>query len=198
MLRGAIALVALLLLCTPATAGELDETSPDESQQGQVGLHAKIGTSYRGIFRDGDEFCGKTGEDLCQGRGPLYLDLGAGYRVLEKLELFLEVRVGLERDFGPNATSKGPRTRVYSPGVKVYFKDEGTAKFWSSLMFNIDTTNYYAPYDKTDYGVRLTNAFQFDPHRTFGVFFYAGPIFAWQRWLRFEIEGGIGMQARFP
>ena len=197
MLRGAIALAALLLLCAPAVADELDETSPDESQQGQVGLHAKIGTSYRGIFRDAEEYCGKTGEDLCQGRAPLYLDLGAGYRVIEKLELFFEVRIGLERDFGASATSTGARNRVYSPGVKLYFKEEGTAKFWSSLMFNIDTTNYPQK-PETDYGVRLTNAFQFDPHRTYGVFFYAGPIFAWQRWLRFEIEGGIGMQARFP
>jgi hypothetical protein len=199
MVRGSVALLALLALTAPAVAGpELDATDAEkEKHQGQVGLGIAVGTGYRGIFRDADEYCGKTGEDLCLARSPLHMDLSLGYRVLEKLELYGELRIGLERDFGENANSEGARTRAYSMGAKVYFKDEGTAKFWSSLAFTIDTT-HYPQKPENDYGVRLRNAFQFDPHRTVGVFFYFGPIFAWQRWLRFEVEGGLGLQARFP
>ncbi|HTM22921.1 MAG TPA: hypothetical protein VL172_20500 [Kofleriaceae bacterium] len=202
MLRGAIALTVLTALTAPVFADDklkaLDETDEDyEKHQGQVGLHVKVGTGYRAIFRDADEYCGKTGEDLCNERAPVHMELGVAYRLLERLEAFFEVRVGLERDFGASATERGARTRAYMPGLKVYFKDAGTAKFWSSLAFCVDTT-HYPQKPETDYGVKLTNAFQFDPHRTFGVFFYFGPVFAWQRWLRFELEGGLGIQARFP
>jgi len=198
MTRGcSIATVVLLSLCAPAVAGNLDDTSPDEKSQGQVGLHAKVGSGYRGIFRDADEYCGVNGEDLCLARTPLFLDLGVSYRVLERLDILFEVRVGLERDFGATPAVKGVRNHAYAPGVKVYFKDAGTAKFWSSLAFEIETTDYPQK-PETDYGMRLTNAFQFDPHHTVGVYFFFGPVFAWKRWLRFEIEGGVGLQARFP
>ena len=194
--------VLLVVLCgsavvSPGFAEELDGTGGKVSNKGQFGVHARIGTGYRGIFRYNDEYCGQTGEDLCRGRAPFALDFGLSYRVLERLDVLMEMRLGLERDFGTSEATDGNKIRAFSPGVKVYFSDAGTLKFFSTLQLVIDTT-HYPQADKTDFGFKNVSGLQIDPHQTIGVFFFFGEEVGWSRWLRLQLEGGLGIQARFP
>ena len=198
-------LVALGLLMPGLARGDetsLDGTSPDESHSGQFGFHAKIGTGYRGIFPYNDEYCGSPQEgsenNFCSNRSPFFLDLGLSYRVLERLDVFLEMRLGLESDFGRNESSDGPRNRYYSPGVKLYFREGGTMKVFSTLQFVMDTTAYDQSDTDFDLAVKNVSGIQIDPHRTVGMFFFFGETVGWSRWLRVEMEGGLGLQARFP
>ncbi len=198
--------VLLVVLCSsavvsPGFAEELDGTSYKASNKGQFGVHARVGTGYRGIFRYNDEFCGQTGEDLCLGRSPFALDFGLSYRVLQRLDLLMEMRVGLESDFGRTESEDGNRIRAYAPGVKVYFSDAGTLKFFSTLQLVIDTTNYPQVGQAvagTDYGFKTVSGLQIDPHQTIGVFFFFSAEAGFKRWLRLQMEGGLGIQARFP
>jgi hypothetical protein len=196
-----VLLVALGLLVPGAARADesLDETSPEVSHKRQFGFHAKMGTGYRAIFPYGDEYCGSEGSDndFCPTRAPLFLDVGLSYRVTDKLDVLLEMRLGLEKDFGRNESEEGSRNRLYSPGLKLYFREGGTMKVFSTLQFVIDTTDY--PHiDEIDYAVKNVTGLQIDPHKTMGVFFFFGETVGWSRWLRFEMEGGLGLQARFP
>ncbi|HUH04941.1 MAG TPA: hypothetical protein VML75_23245 [Kofleriaceae bacterium] len=184
----------------PAQAEELDKTSVEDSHKGQFGLSARFGTGYRGIFPFDDAiYCGDPDSvgELCLGRSPVFVDLGASYRVLDQLELLVEMRVGIEADFGANASTDGESLRVYAPGIRAYLRDAGLLKLFLTLQFTIDTTSYPQAPD-TDYGVRLTPGVMLDPHKTVGIMFFFGPAVTWSRWLKFEMEGGLGIQARFP
>ena len=206
MVRTPLAFLPLLSLLVPALSHAqepaLDQTSPEESHRGQFGIHAQIGSGYRGIFPYDNEYCGSPQEgadsDFCSNRTPLFLDLGLSYRVLDRLDVFLEMRLGLESDFGVNeASDDGPRNRHYSPGLKIYFREGGSLKVFSTLQFVLDTTGYEQT-DDSDLAVKNITGIQIDPHRTVGVYFFFGETVGWSRWLRFEIEGGLGLQARFP
>ncbi len=50
----------------------------------------------------------------------------------------------------------------------------------------------------TDLGLRNVNGFLVDLHRTFGIYVHVGETISFVRWLRFEIDGGIGMMVRVP
>jgi hypothetical protein len=166
------------------------------SHAGQVGVHLALGTGYRVVAPYDDEYCGAA-DEVCLGRSPVSLDLGLAYGVNSKLEVLLEMRIGLERDFGTTPDTDGPRLRSYAPGVKVYISDVGVTKFFSTLQLVIDTTDFdQSP--GTDFAVKQTNGLQLDVHETVGLFFYFGEVVGWDRWLRFEMEGGVGLQARFP
>jgi hypothetical protein len=166
------------------------------SHAGQVGVHLALGTGYRVVAPYDDEFCGSV-DEVCLGRSPVSLDLGLSYGINQKLEVLIEMRVGLERDFGATVDAAGPRLRSYAPGVKVYISDVGVTKFFSTLQLVVDTTDF-AQNPETDYAIKQTNGLQLDVHETVGLFFFFGEVVGWDRWLRFEMEGGIGLQARFP
>ena len=206
-MRGVLVWVGVLMVVCPriAAADGLDSTDRDRSNKGQFGLSAKVAAGYRGIFpyaEDPDYFCGSNGGagelgDPCQGRTPLGLDLGLEYRVFDSLGVLLEMRFGIERDFGVSESESGPRQRVLAPGVRAYLRDEAGFKFFVGLQFTADLTDY-AQADGNDYGLRLTPGVMLDPHRTVGLIAFFGPMVSWSRWLQFGMEGGLGIQARFP
>lgn len=208
-----------LLASSPARAqpedGEAAEAEPIDpavadvlagragfSHKGQVGVHLQGGIGYRGLFPYDGEYCGQLKDDggnkaNCVSRRPFVLDLGVGYGVTRSLELFAELRVGLESDFGVRPGQDGPRAVVLSPGIKVYIAEVGATQFFSTLQLPIDFTDY-EQIDKNDFGVRNINGLQLDLHKTFGVFLFFGETVTWRRWLGFEVEAGFGAQVRFP
>ncbi len=170
------------------------------SHKGQVGVHAQLGQGYRAIFPYGEEYCG-TAQATCTGLPPPFLDLGLSYGASKSLELLLEARIGLTTDFKPErAGADSPRPVVFAPGVKIYIDDSGSAKFFSTLQVAFDRTDYSASgaATSTDIGVRNVNGLLLDVHRTFGIYLHFGLTLGFVRWMRFEVDGGIGVQARFP
>lgn len=193
---------AALLWAAPPARGQLVAEEDSFSHRGQIGFNLQGGFGYRATFPYGEEFCGQRAADgsnkpNCLGRSPFALDLGVSYGVLDLLELFVELRVGLERDFGERPGDSGPRVLVLAPGIKGYIAEVGQLRLFSTLQVPIDFTGY-GQFSKVDLGVRNVNGFQLDVHRTTGIYFYVGETASFRRWLRFEIEGGLGMQARFP
>jgi hypothetical protein len=189
-----------------AAQDEEEEISPTTkySHAGQFGFHAQVGTGYRAIFTyDEADFCGQISEQdggnksACTGRSPAFLDLGLSYGLTRSFELFVEMRLGLETDFGETLMMEGPKNFVIHPGMKLYIDDAGQTKFFSSVALALDITSYeQAP--ETDIGIRNVNGLQFDLHKTVGIYFFFGETIAFKRWLRFELDAGLGLQARFP
>ncbi len=179
-----------------------DEDEPAFTHKGQVGLHLQGVMGYRSIVTYDEEYCGdlkNSGENrsTCYGRSPFGFDVGLGYGVLSILEVFIEMRLGVERDIGQTPNMDGPRMVALAPGVKAYLGRIGEMAFFSTLQFPIDFTSF-DQVDKNDFGLRNVNGLQLDLHRTFGLYVMFGEEVSWRRWLRFEIEAGLGVQARFP
>jgi hypothetical protein len=188
---------------TGATGDESEEEAElPFSHKGQFGLHLQGAIGYRGIFPYDGEYCGQLKDGggnkaNCLGRSPFGFDIGLGYGVLRQLEVFLEMRLGIERDIGSEPDQDGPRTVALAPGVKLYLGGVGDMIFFATLQLPIDFTSF-DQVDKNDFGVRNVNGLQIDLHRTFGMYVMFGEEVSWRRWLRFEIEAGLGLQARFP
>src|SRR5688572_19127111 len=133
---------------SPAAAEEERRRAEGFSHKGQVGVHLSGGIGYRGIFTYDEEYCGELKDDggnrsPCLGRSPFALDVGLGYGIASTLELFVEMRFGLEKDFGPAPNMSGPRALAFSPGIKLYLGDLGpTTKFFSTLQLPIDFTDH--------------------------------------------------------
>ncbi len=173
-----------------------------DSHEGQFGIYAQVGIGYRALFRyQSNQFCGQAGQAVCTGTEPPFMEIGLDYAVSRQVELLAEVRFGLSDDFKPStSTGSAPKELGFNPGVKIYLDETGTTKLFTTFQIAIDRTNYAvdnvaAP---TDIGLRNVNGFQFDVHRTFGIYLHLGETLSFVRWASVALDGGIGMQVRFP
>ena len=204
--RGAVA-AAALALWAPAHAETVapppeSGTSIAYDHTGQLTLHASIGVGYRAIFRyDESDYCGEPQKSVCATLSPPFLELGLGYAVTSHIELLVDVRLGLVGDFRPDtSTADKPRVLAFQPGIRFYIDDDGSLKWFTGFAVSIDRTDYSASgiTARTDLGIRNQNGLLVDLHRTFGIYVYFGETLSFVRWMRFEIDGGLGLQARFP
>lgn len=196
------AVFALLLLAsTPAWAD--DSEPPKTFHKGQFGLSARFGLGARGIATyDNTVYCGKQDPQaehgfasVCTGRTPLALDLEAAYGVTQSIELTLELRLGLERDFGANASEEGPRPFWLAPGARFFFSEEKHTKLFVQPELVLDLGGYDAG---KDIGVRGIEGFWIDLHKTYGLYFFVGETLEFSRWLSATFEAGVGFQGRYP
>ena len=112
-----------------------------------------------------------------------------------------DIRFGVERDFGGSATAVGPRLRHYAPGLKFFLGGDDQVHYFSTAQLAIDTTGYQDGRGAavgTDVRVRNANGIQVDFHDAYGVYAYFAEELAFSRWLEAGIEGGVGLQGRYP
>jgi hypothetical protein len=186
------------------TGGDDDAPPARKDHDRQLAVGVQIPVGGRVIVPYDGEFCGVRGEnentnaEACVGRTPATLDFAFAYGLRPHLELLVEVRIGIERDFGQTLMSgDGPRLFQWSPGVKFYFSDAGTSKLFSTAQVAFDHTDYGGQ-PGTDFFLRNLNGLQLDLHPSYGVYFYVGEELAFRRWLWFGVELGIGIQGRYP
>jgi len=188
---------------------EPDRSDPDadapKDHHKQIGVSLQIPVGFRAIAPYDGEYCGDRGEnensnaEVCVGRNPASLDFEIAYGVKPNLELFLELRLGIERDFGETiaTTSDGPRLFHWSPGVKFYFSEAKISKLFSTAQIAFDHTGYGGQ-PGTDFIIRNVNGLQFDLHPSYGLYLFVGEEVAFRRWFWVGIEAGIGIQGRYP
>jgi hypothetical protein len=139
--RGAVAALSILLLSPAAFAQDETEdeqgseprlitpTTPDEPEPEpskdhykQFGVALQIPAGVRLVAPYDGEYCGDRGgnenanAEVCVGRAPQTLDFVLAYGVKPNFEVMLELRVGVERDFGMSPTSAGTDAAVESDG----------------------------------------------------------------------------------
>jgi hypothetical protein len=137
---------------------------------------------------------------VCTGRAPLAIDFEAGYGVARAIDVFLELRIGLEPDFGTPGSDDGPHPLHVSPGARFFFSEAGRSKLFTTAQLVLD----FAGYDDAtgdglgaDFGVRNLSGLWFDLERAYGVYVFVGETATFARWLQFELEAGIGIQGRY-
>ncbi len=164
----------------------------------QLGIAAMPGAGFRGIFPYSgamDEMinCGQQGKRVCTGMLPLFLDVQPSFGFAEHWDVLVDLRFGIGTDF----------TRAHqfavAPGFRYWVDPELGFKFYATIQGVFDATAQHNPLVKdNDIGIRNANGFMFEVMRNLGFYIQFGETLGFVRWLRFEIDGGVGVQARIP
>ena len=164
----------------------------------QLGIAMMPGVGYRGIFTyagTNDQMinCGQQGKRVCTGMLPVFLDVQPSFGFAEHWDVLIDLRFGLGTDF---TTS---HQFAVAPGFRYWVDPELGFKFYATIQAAFDATAQHNPLVKdNDFGVRNSNGFMFEVMRNLGFYIQLGETLGFVRWLRFEIDAGLGVQARIP
>jgi hypothetical protein len=160
----------------------------------QFGIAVLPGTGYRVIVPYGDNInCGALDKRVCTHRLPFFLDAQLSFGFARHWDALVDLRFGVEQDF--------TQTHQFAaaPGFRYWIDPELPAKFFATIQLAVDATNQQNPAVKnTDLAFRNANGLMVEVMRNFGVYLQFGETIGFRRWMRFEIDGGFGLQARFP
>jgi len=167
----------------------------------QTGLSIMPGTGYRLIvpYKEG-QFCGDSSginsKRVCANYVPIFLDFQLSFGVAARADLLLDLRFGLQSD----PAIPGSRQFAVAPGVRFWLDQEVTLKFFTTLQFVYDYTNFSnsGGVRSTDVGMRNANGLMYDPIRNVGFFVQFGETVGLMRWFRIDLDVGLGAQIRFP
>jgi hypothetical protein len=171
--------------------------APSLTHYQQFGIAILPGTGYRGIFPYQEMInCGQPEKRVCTGRLPVFLDVQPSFGFARHWDVLIDLRFGLGQEF------TGARQFAVAPGARYWVDPEEPAKFFATVQVAYDTTPQHgdgtALKHNDDVAFRNANGFMFEVMRNFGVYIQFGETIGFVRWLRFEIDGGIGVQARLP
>jgi hypothetical protein len=198
--------VLFLALLIPAAAGAGTDAAPDPDQRfgrlaapsllhtDQFGLSVLPGSGYRIIAPYKDNIpCGQLDTRVCAGRLPFFIETQASFGFARHWDVIVDLRFGVEADF-----SQSHQVAV-APGVRYWMDADQPAKFFATFQGVYDLDPQHNPGVKDyDFGVRNANGFMFEVMRNLGFYLQFGETVGLVRWLRFEVDGGLGVQARFP
>jgi len=167
---------------------------PSLSHDRQFGVALSPGTGFRVLFPyDEGIYCGQIGKRVCSGRLPTYLDVQGSFGFTPHWDLMADLRLGLEDDFA--------RTRAVavSPGVRYWVDPGQRLKFFTTLQLAVDLTQQHnRALTGYDLAVHNGNGLMLEVMRDLGFYVQLSETIGFVRWLRFEIDVGAGVQARFP
>jgi hypothetical protein len=87
-----------------------------------------------------------------------------------------------------------------APGIRFWLDQEVALKFYTTLQFVYDYTNFATSpgIRYSDVGMRNANGLMYDPIRNVGFFVQFGETIGVMRWFRIDLDIGLGAQIRFP
>jgi hypothetical protein len=201
-MRAWVASVVLFAAATAATArADTLDGPPPTNHQGQFGLSVRFGVAGRFIGAYNHDYCGQSGSTVCTGTTPPLLDIEAGYGIRKHVELVFAATFGLGRDFGASPSAEGSYPVRLSAGARFFFSEAQHTQFFVQPMVMGDFTNYRDPSGQTlsdGVGARCLEGFWIDLHRAYGFYVYVGESAEFVRWIEGDVEGGIGIQGRYP
>ena len=169
--------------------------TPTLSHYHQFGIALLPGTGYRVIapYQEGID-CGQANKRVCTSRLPTFLDVQPSFGFGDRWDVLFDLRFGLEQDF------TGTHQFAVAPGVRYWVDPEETTKFFATVQVAYDTTPQHdlILHHNDDLALRNSNGFMFEVMRNFGVYAQFGETIGFVRWLRFEVDAGVGVQARLP
>jgi opacity protein-like surface antigen len=177
----------------------------------QFGLRVGLVGGYNMVFRyEQSPLCSpydtskslKDQQKFCGHGAPLALEFAASYAVLDFLEPYLFMRLGLS---GEKQTDTLP-IKVLGAGVRIYTMSDSAFKIFiePALAYEFEgsagTVSYpgYNPQYKKDLLIHLAAGPQFDVARYVGFYAHAGLTTGVLRALHTQLELQGGVQARFP
>lgn len=168
--------------------------APSLSHVYQLGLAVNPGIGYRVIAPYQENIdCGQQAKRVCTGLLPFYLDTQASFGFAQHWDVLVDLRFGILSDFTHS------HEFAVAPGVRYWVDPDQSVKFYATMQGVYDATAQDNPLVRgNDFGVRNANGFMFEVMRNLGFYVQFGETIGLARWLRFEIDGGVGVQARMP
>jgi hypothetical protein len=181
----------------PASSGAL----ANFSHYLQTGLSLMPGTGYRLIVRYTDhQYCadssGAGNKPVCARRLPTFLDVQLAFGALARMDVILDFRFGLEED----PAISGGHQFALAPGLRFWLDQDRALKFFTTLQFVYDYTDFSGSPDvpSHDFGLRNANGLMYDLMHSLGLYVQFGETLGFRRWFRIDIDIGLGAQVRFP
>jgi hypothetical protein len=159
----------------------------------QFGLSVMPGSGYRIIAPYQDMVACGQNKRVCTGWLPFFIDVQPSFGLSRHWDALVDLRFGVVADFSHS------HQFAVAPGFRYWVDPDLEAKFFATFQGVYDVNPQHDPATKDyDVGVRNANGFMFEVMRNLGFYLQFGETVGFVRWLRFEIDGGIGVQARFP
>jgi hypothetical protein len=189
-----------------ASAGSDEASAPDPKKRfprihppsllhkDQFGVSVMPGSGYRIIapYKDGIP-CGQQINRVCTGSIPFFIDVQPSFGFGRHWDVIVDLRFGVAADFN------GSHQFAVAPGVRYWVDADLPTKFFAAIQGVYDLNPQHTPGVKDyDFGVRNANGFMLEVMRNLGFYLQFGETLGLVRWLRFEVDGGVGVQARFP
>jgi hypothetical protein len=176
-----------------AKAEEPTPAPPLRNHQYQFGFGVRGGTGFRVLmpYKEGVD-CGDAGKRVCLSRQPAWLELSPSFGVTHGLEVLLDVRIGLEKDYTDG------RLLYFAPGIKYYADPDGLFKFFATgqIVFEYEPQGEGSRLMAFDFGLRSALGFQLDFNRHIGVALQGGVLLGFARELAFTLDFALGIQGR--
>ncbi len=171
---------------------KLTEPTLDHRYQLGIGLLPGVGFRVIAPYQDGID-CGQQAKRVCTSMVPFFMDVQPSFGVTRHWDALVDLRFGIGTDF-----THGHEFAV-APGVRYWVDPELAAKFFATIQAVYDVTNQNnVNVRNSDFAVRNSNGFMFEIMRNLGLYLQFGETIGFARWLRFEVDGGVGIQARMP
>ncbi len=167
---------------------------PSLLHKDQFGISVLPGSGYRIIAPYKDNIpCGQANNRVCTGWLPFFVEGQASFGFARHWDVIVDLLFGVQPDFN------GSHAFAVAPGVRYWVDAELPTKFFATLQGVYDLNPQHDPGIKDyDFGVRNANGFMYEVMRNLGFYLQFGETLGFVRWLRFEVDGGVGVQARFP
>jgi hypothetical protein len=188
-----------------------DEDAPDDQYGGtpryfqfghrlQGGLAFLLGTGYAFEIAYGGDNCYSEDDadaSVCNRQAPFFFDFIGSFGVTDGLEVLLEYRLGLINqsvvaDDGVSIATSRPM--AFGFGIRYYVSSLSRFKFNIGAIIDIDFTKSL----KTDVYIRPIFGLQIEIVRWVGFFIQASVNMSFIRVFGITLEGGGGLQFRFP
>jgi hypothetical protein len=160
----------------------------------QLGLSVMPGIGFRVIapYEEGID-CGQQAKRVCTGLLPFFIDVQPSFGFARHWDVLVDLRFGIATDFNQR------HQFAVAPGVRYWVDPELGTKFYATIQGVFDATGQNNPeLRRNDFGIRNANGFMFEIMRNLGFYLQFGETIGFARWLRFEIDAGVGVQARIP
>jgi hypothetical protein len=167
---------------------------PSLLHKDQFGVAVMPGSGYRIIapYKDGVP-CGQQANRVCTGLLPFFIDVQPSFGFARHWDVVVDLRFGVAADFN------GSHQFAVAPGVRYWVDADLPTKFFATIQGVYDLNPQHTPGVKDyDFGVRNANGLMLEVMRNLGFYLQFGETLGLVRWLRFEVDGGVGVQARFP
>jgi hypothetical protein len=160
----------------------------------QFGVSVLPGTGYRIIAPYKDNVsCGQMANRVCTGWVPFFIEAQPSFGFARHWDVIVDLRFGVAADFN------GSHEFAVAPGVRYWVDPDLPTKFFATFQGVYDLNPQHDPGVKDyDFGVRNANGLMLELMRNLGFYLQFGETLGLVRWLRFEVDGGLGVQARFP
>ena len=168
--------------------------APSLLHKNQFGIAVMPGIGFRVIAPYKEMVsCGEQAKRVCTGLLPFFLDVQPSFGFAEHWDVIVDLRFGIMTDFTQS------RELAVAPGVRYWVDNDLETKFYATIQGVFDATaQHNTAVRGTDLGVRNANGFMFDVMRNLGIYLQFGETIGFVRWLRVEIDAGVGVQVRIP